>query len=154
MGGGGPATKLRGPPPSPSHHRPGSKSRPLVAFPPTAFGARGWVGRQVVPNPSLRSQRSWDFRRGARVFGLLLVGVFRRRGGLDKLSSLNGRVYSGCMDWIHAPPPFLGRPPPQILLKLDDFSISLGDFSIFLRNVFAPPTQVELFVLTVGIFIL
>jgi hypothetical protein len=37
----------------------------------------------------------------------------------------------GCMGWIHAPPPLLAA-PPKLLLKLDHFSISFGDFSFFL----------------------
>jgi hypothetical protein len=37
---------------------------------------------------------------------------------------------------------------------LDDFSIFFGDFSIFWWNFFVPQTQVELFGLTIGIFIL
>jgi hypothetical protein len=34
------------------------------------------------------------------------------------------------MGWIHAPsPPLAG--PPKLILKLNDFSISFGDFSFF-----------------------
>jgi hypothetical protein len=39
-------------------------------------------------------------------------------------------VYSGCMGWVHVPPPPLAA--PKLLLKLYDFSISFGDFSFFL----------------------
>jgi hypothetical protein len=39
-------------------------------------------------------------------------------------------VHNGCMGWIHAPsPPLAG--PPKLILKLNDFSISFGDFSFF-----------------------
>jgi hypothetical protein len=46
------------------------------------------------------------------------------------------------------------HPLSWLLLKLDDFSISFGDISIFLWIFFVPQTKVELFRLTVGIFIL
>jgi hypothetical protein len=39
-------------------------------------------------------------------------------------------------------------------MKLHHFSISFRDFSFFFLNFFVPQAEVELFVLTVGIFIL
>jgi hypothetical protein len=40
-------------------------------------------------------------------------------------------IYSGCMGLGPGTTPSLGC-PPKLLLKLDDFSNSFGDFSIFL----------------------
>jgi hypothetical protein len=65
---------------------------------------------------------------------------------MQEVSLTLERVYSGCMGWVHAPPPPLAA--------LDDFSISLGEFSIFWWNFFVPQTEMDLFRLSIGIFIL
>jgi hypothetical protein len=61
-------------------------------------------------------------------------------------------VYNGCMGWIHAPPPPLAA-PPNFLWK----SIILPYFLeilVFFLKLFILQTHVDLFVLTVQIFIL
>jgi hypothetical protein len=78
----------------------------------------------------------------------LKVLIFYARGIFD---------FGKGLQWMHGlspcTNPSLGC-PPKLLLKLDDFSISFGDFSIFLWKFFVPQTKMELFRLTVGIFIL
>jgi hypothetical protein len=63
-------------------------------------------------------------------------------------------IYSGCMDWVHAPPSSLA-PSPLIsswscIILAYFFEILASSSSQF----FVPQAQVELFVLTIGIFIL
>jgi hypothetical protein len=59
----------------------------------------------------------------------------RGRGQPDSSRGLHrGDPLRGGGAWVgsmHHPLPWLA-PPPKHLLKLDDFSISFGDFSIFL----------------------
>jgi hypothetical protein len=53
-------------------------------------------------------------------------------GGGGKWGEGGGGTWrTGCMGWVHVPPPPLAT-SPKLLLKLDDFSITFGAFSIFL----------------------
>jgi hypothetical protein len=62
--------------------------------------------------------------------GVLWGGLEAGSLGEGGIRGLEG-IYSGCMGLGPGTTPSLGC-PPKLLLKLDDFSNSFGDFSIFL----------------------
>jgi hypothetical protein len=118
---------------------PGPPFPPLIPPPPTPLRLAGWPVRPAGPSlPPWQVMPTPPRPRGREEEGGLSGGMEGWGEGGDLEEGVHG--LGPCTT------PSFGC-PSKLLLKLDDFSIFFGNFLV-------PQTKIELFGLTVGIFIL